>query len=344
MRRAVLVSLAVVSALGAVSGRARAGDDDVAQAQILFDEGRRRMARHDYEGACPKLAESQRLSPAIGTEFNLADCWEHVGKLASAWGAFLEVADQTHRRGETEREQAARARAAAIEPKLGRLSIDVPAAHRVADMEVRRDGELVREALWSIAVPVDAGEHRVEVRAPGRRVWSSVVSTRDGQTASIAVPELLAAQPAVAVTGRPAPPPDGSQPPAPPPPPVQPPPPVPGSPDHTAAFVTLGAAVVLAGVGVLGLVQHDAQVSSYNADSTCPPIDSSTRPPHCDDYVNAANTWRTVAVVGFVTSGLAAAGGITLWLTAPRPAASTAGSTAIHCSAGVGAIACGGAF
>src|SRR6202023_3380435 len=131
----------LVALLGAASSRpARAGD--VATAQVLFDEGRRRMAEHDYANACPKLAESQRLSPAVGTEFNLADCWEHVGKLASSWAAFLDVADLTHRRGEREREQAARQRAAALEPRLGRLIIDVPAARRVANLEVTRDGDL----------------------------------------------------------------------------------------------------------------------------------------------------------------------------------------------------------
>ena len=346
MRRALPLLLLPLAA-GSLARPAHAADDDVATAQILFDEGRKRMARHDYEGACPKLAESQRLSPAIGTEFNLADCWEHVGKLASAWGAFLEVADQTHRRGEAEREQAARARAGAIEPRLGRLSIDVTASRRIADLEVRRDGEVVRDALWSVAVPVDAGEHRVEVRAPGRRLWSAVVHTSDGQTASIAVPELLAAQPPVSLTGAPGSSTEGSSQPAPTGPAAGAG--VPGtapaaeSPDHTAAFITLGASVVLAGVGVLGLIEHDAKVADYNADSTCPPIDAATRPAHCDDFVNAANTWKTAAVVGFVTSGIALAGGITLWLTAPRPAP-VAGAIALHCAAGLGVIACGGAF
>jgi hypothetical protein len=339
-RARLLLGIAVLGALSCPARPARAADDDVATAQVLFEEGRRRMVRHDYEGACPKLAESQRLAPAIGTEFNLADCWEHVGKLASAWGAYLEVADQTHRRGETEREQAARARAGALEPHLGRLAVDVPASRRIADLEVRRDGEVLRESLWNVAVPVDAGEHRIEARAPGRGVWSAVVHTSDGQTASIAVPELPSAPPSVSVTSKPAPPADVVKPPAPVAPPIAPPE---GSADHTAALVTFGAALALTGVGVAGLLEHDTQVSNYNADTTCPSIDSATRPPHCDDMVNAANTWKTVAVVGFVTAGVAAAAGVTLWLTAPRrtPGAS---STALLCSGGFGAFGCSGTF
>ena len=184
-RLLLLVSLASASAAGVSSRQAHAAGDDVAAAQLLFDEGRRRMGQGDYANACPKLAESQRLSPAVGTEFNLAVCWEHVGKLASSWAAFLDVADLTHRRGEGEREQAARQRAEALAPRLGKLSVEVPATRRVADLEVRRDGELVRDALWGIAVPVDAGDHRVEARATGRRPWSAVVHTQDGQTATV---------------------------------------------------------------------------------------------------------------------------------------------------------------
>ena len=344
MKLAHLLVVACVVATTTSSRPARATGDDVATAQLLFDEGRRRMAQGDYASACPKLAESQRLSPAVGTEFNLADCWEHVGKLASSWGAFLDVADLTHRRGEVEREQAARQRAEALAPRLARLSVEVPAARRVADLEVRRDGELVRDALWGIAVPVDAGDHRVEAYASGRRPWSSVVHTQDGQTATVTVPDLALAPPPVPAgtsdTVSVAPPP-----PAPFPPPFPPTPPPPPGADHTAAFVVLGAAVVFAGVGVAGVVEHGTEVGDYNADSTCPAITAPGRPAHCNDLVNSANTWDTVAVVGFVAGGLALIGGVTLWLATPGPRTATAArSTSLRCFGGFGSLGCAGTF
>jgi hypothetical protein len=336
--------LLVTCALAAVTSSrpARATGDDVATAQLLFDEGRRRMAQGDYANACPKLAESQRLSPAVGTEFNLADCWEHVGKLASSWAAFLDVADLTHRRGEAERELAARQRADALAPRLGKLTIDVPAPRRIADLEVRRDGELVRDTVWGIAVPVDAGDHRIEAHASGRRPWSAVVHTQDGQTASVTVPDLAPAPPVVPVdvgNNRAAAPP-------PPSPPALPPPvaPLPG-PDHTAAFVVLGAAVVFAGVGIAGVVEHGAQVSDYNADPSCPAITAVGRPAHCNDLVNSASTWNTVAVVSFVASGIALVGGVTLWLATPGPTATTtAPASAFRCYGGFASLGCAGTF
>jgi serine/threonine-protein kinase len=323
-----LSSLAVLA-----PARALAAGDDVATAQVLFDDARKLMAQHQYADACPKLAESQRLAPAIGTEFNLADCWEHQGKFASAWAAFLEVVDQTHKRGEAQRESVARARAAAIQPKLGRLTIQVPTS--APDEQVLRDGEAVRPEVWGVAVPVDAGDHRIEAHAPGRGGWSGTVHTSDGQSATIAVPDLPIA---------PSPPPEAAPtPPAATSPPVPAPGPVVTTTDHTAALLVLGTSVVFAGVGVLGILEHDSQVSAYNSDSNCPPIDSPTRPAHCNDLVSAADSWKTVGIVGFVGAGVALAAGVTLWVLAPRHSA-TSGAAAIGCSPLAGGLACRASF
>jgi hypothetical protein len=113
--------------------------------------------------------------------------------------------------------------------------------------------------------------------------------------------------------------------------------------DHTAAALVLGSAVVLAGVGVLGVLEHGSNVSSYNADTSCPPIDATTRPAQCSDYVSAASTWNTVGIVGFVGSGAALLAGVTLWVLAPNRV-TTASTSRVVCVPGVAAIACGGVF
>jgi len=80
-RRAARV-VAAAAALVAMGGDARAADAPAAQA--LFDEAKRAMADGRWAEACPKLEESERLDPSIGTAFNLARCYEHVGRIASA--------------------------------------------------------------------------------------------------------------------------------------------------------------------------------------------------------------------------------------------------------------------
>src|SRR5205807_91874 len=92
---------------------------------VLFLEGRKLAAAGDYAAACPKFEDSYRLDPGIGTNFNLADCYEHRGLIASAWARFLDVAAATKAVGQSERERVARARAALLEPKLARLTLEV---------------------------------------------------------------------------------------------------------------------------------------------------------------------------------------------------------------------------
>jgi hypothetical protein len=336
--RAAVAALVLIATVAPSERAARAGGE-VATAQVLFEDGKRLMARGRWPEACAKLAESQRLAPAIGTEFNLADCREHEGKLASAWAAFLDVVDQTHKRGEGQREAAARARAGALEPRLGKLTIQISASlARVGDVEVRRDGELIPREAWGVALPVDAGDHGIEVRAPAHVAWTGSAHTVDGGASTVIVPDLVLApadsppsQPvATAAAPANAPPSDDA--------------PRALPPDRTAAFVVLGSAVLFAGVGAVGLVEHGANVSDYNADPTCPAISAPNRPARCNDYVSAASTWSTVGVLGFVAGGVATITGVALWITAPtRTAPRTAGRYVVCGSAGLG-MSCGGVF
>ena len=93
-RRSALLALALASSLAAARPALAQGEGErAAAAQALFDEAMRLMKADQNAAACPKLEESQRLDPGMGTEFRLAECYEKVGKLASAWAKFVSVAD-----------------------------------------------------------------------------------------------------------------------------------------------------------------------------------------------------------------------------------------------------------
>src|SRR5262249_44582016 len=122
------------------------------------------------------FAASRRLDRGLGTSLNLADCLEKLGRTASAYGVFNETAVDAQRMGDKlGRDVEARSRARALEPRLSKLSIGVSSAHRLDGMEVRRDGQVVAGDLWGMAIPVDPGEHLIEVSAPGRAPWKAKV-------------------------------------------------------------------------------------------------------------------------------------------------------------------------
>jgi hypothetical protein len=160
-----------------------------ANARVLFREARKLMEGGRFEQACPMLEESLRLDPGMGTQFNLAHCWEKLGRTASAWGLFLDVASAANAAGQAKREAAARQRANALEPQLIHLTIEVRAA--LPGLKVRRNDEMVGRAAWGTPLAVDPGPQRIEADAPGRLPWSREISAdRAGQTLSVSIPEL----------------------------------------------------------------------------------------------------------------------------------------------------------
>ena len=162
---------------------------DPATARTLFDEGRKLAANNQFDVACPKFQESYRLDPGIGTLFNLADCWEHIGRTASAWATFLQVVDEASRTKQADREKIARARATALEPKLSRLVVRVDS--KDAGLQVTKDGTIFGAAQWGSALPIDPGQHLIEARAPSKLPFQAKVQVLPGgQTVSVVVPTL----------------------------------------------------------------------------------------------------------------------------------------------------------
>ncbi len=301
-----VATVGVVAASVFVGAPSRA-DTPVPAAQALFDDAKRLMAAGQYSEACPILQESERLAPGVGTKFNLADCHQHVGRTATAWAEFIAAASGARLRGQTDREEVARARARALEAHLARLIIEVPPAARTSGLEVKRDGEAVGASQWDREIPVDPGPHLVEARE-GTRSWQATVDVAPEATVRATVGPLaertiLNAAP----TGHSAAPAT-----------VQP------RSNNTFAIV----AVALGAVGVAGLVvgatfalrstsKYDDS-RPYCAGNACSPAGLALR----DDALAAGNV-ATVAVI--VGAAALVAGGI-VWLTAPssRPQAAVA--------------------
>ena len=208
------------------------------KAAELFSEARKLVEAGDYKQACPKFEQSMSLNFGIGVQFNLADCWERIGRNASAQALFQGVAASARAAGQTERAQVAQARADALEPRLVRLLIEVKATDPA--LSVRRNRIFVEQKAWGAATPVDAGEYLIEATAPGKKLWSTrvIVPLSSTEVISVIVPPLDAAEPTKELSD------------APKEVPVKPPPPEPKPTRHRAyAYALGGLGVVSLGVG-----------------------------------------------------------------------------------------------
>jgi hypothetical protein len=203
--RALIAGLGCSLALLGAQTAAAQTETRTAVAEALYRQARDLMAAGNYDEACPKLAESQRLDPGGGTLLNLAVCHEAVGKIATAWSEFHEALSLARRDGRTDRDDLAKERIAALAGRLPRLIIDVSAASRLVDLAIELDGALLGRPTWGSALPVDPGRHTVVTTAPGRVRWERQVDVAVAEALRVEIPALSpAAPPSARVMDKPA--------------------------------------------------------------------------------------------------------------------------------------------
>ncbi|MDP9035741.1 MAG: hypothetical protein M3O50_13130 [Myxococcota bacterium] len=174
----------------------------------LFKEGRALLDQGRVALACRKLEESERLGPGGGTLLNLALCHEKEGKTATAWVEFTDALGIARRDDRQARIEFARTHIAQLEPLLSRLSIQVPPAADLPDLEIRRDGSVVGRAAWGSPIPVDPGDHLIEAAAPAKTRWKQlVVVGANAESKVLVIPVLddLPAQESAESAARPLP-------------------------------------------------------------------------------------------------------------------------------------------
>ena len=186
MRRSTFLVLVLAGTLVAVPASAQQSGEQ--QAEKLFNDAITLVSAGKYPEARPKFEESQRLDPALGTQFNLADCYEHTGKKGSARRLFGEVADAAKAAGKSEREKTSRERAAALEASAPRLTINVPPSAAALRLDRRRRAPLPA-ARWKLAQFLDAGMHTVATSAPGKKTFETKVALQDGKAMDVKIPE-----------------------------------------------------------------------------------------------------------------------------------------------------------
>ena len=289
--QSIALAIACLWLLLAAAPARAATPQQVAEAEAAFRQARTLMKQGKHREACPLLEKSQKLDPGMGTQFRLAECYEKTNRLASAWRHYRAVARMAQMTNRAKRQKFAQARAAALEPRLRKVVIALPAAvQKVVGLTVERDGKVVERSAWQLAAPVDAGLHRVKVTVPGNPPWSTEVRAgKEGSTVTVQVPSLEVLQ-----VNKPN---DGKG-------------------QRIAGLVTAGTGLVGIGAGiVVGLMAR----SSYQAaDGDCP---GNVCNQAGFDRRNRARTQGDVATVIFAVGAAAMTAGTVVWLTAPSVAA-----------------------
>jgi hypothetical protein len=176
--------------------RAQTSTGEKATAETLFQSGIELIERGRVAEACAKFDASYRVEATLGTLFRLADCYDRIGRTASAWALFSEVKSRAEATDQPARAAMAAARVADLESRLFKLSLNVQRGSGPPGLELRMNDVVIPEASWGLELPVDPGLQRLQLSAPGHRTWSATVSieTQPG-TLRVNVPELQREEP-----------------------------------------------------------------------------------------------------------------------------------------------------
>lgn len=191
---------------------------------------------------------------------------------------------------------------------MGKHLGDLEVTGGLEGAEVLLDGEGVGKLPLAAPLRAEVGTRTLEIKRDGYYPVSRVVTIATDEPARVAVEMKARAD------GNPKDPPPKDVP------PKDVPPRDTSDPGRTQRAVGWGlalAAVPALGLGVVGIVGRSGEISAYNADGTCPGADKPAQPPLCQGYVDSADRWKAVAIVGFSLGAVLAGTGLVLLLTAP---------------------------
>jgi hypothetical protein len=289
--------------LAARSAAAEPSGTERAAAETLFQQGTELLANKQYAQACEKFEGSQQLDPALGTLLRLADCYDRVGKTASAWTSFRDAASLAGSRNEGERQRIASERAVDLEKRMPKVELKMDPRTRPSGLEIRLNGANIPAASWDTPLPVDPGKQKIDATAPGRVPWSATIDILPGPGSHpIEVPALTvkpADSPRLSTAPASGSEQDGSS---------------RGTTQRTIGYALGGVAVVGAGLGAFfGYRAYQVNQSSLGQ---CRTADVNACTSDGAELRSSARHWATESTLAFVAAGTLALGGAVLILSA----------------------------
>jgi tetratricopeptide (TPR) repeat protein len=155
------------------------------RADKLFEDGRKYLSAKEYALACTAFEQSHASDPAIGTQLNIALCYEEWGKTASAYRAYVE-AERLARIKFDDRAKGARKKLDELAPKVPRLRLELPSDADPSVVILFDAKQLALEKL-SDDLLVDPGAHEVEARISGRTPKATKIEVGNGERKVITI-------------------------------------------------------------------------------------------------------------------------------------------------------------
>ncbi len=299
---AITIAIALASTANFASAQTT-NSQAIAAAQALVDDAGELMDAKKFAEACPKLEQATTLLPeGVGARLALAECYEGLGKLASAQGQYLQAEALAEKNKDTRRAREAATEAKRLKPKLATITLSVPPQVKAIDgVRLAWDGVVWEPVLWGAPIPVDIGKHTLELQAPGWKPWKAEVSVEtNGKATEQAVP-MLEKLPEVI---------------------EKKPPPRPPPPASNNWLIPVGIGIAAAGVGLgvgftIAASSKDTEAFALadkirfernSNEQLCP---ASSLDPRCSELQTLQfdrDTASRVAIAGFAVGGAAAVG------------------------------------
>lgn len=281
-------------------------------APALFAEGQRLMSQGKAAEACPKFEKALALAAQSGTKFNLADCYEKTGKLATSLTLYRQVEDATRQAGQAERSTVAKKRADALEPRVPTVVVRAPWWASTPRASITFDGRQISPGELDKPIRVDMGSHEAIARLDTNETKAQVLVDKEGESKPLAVeaPKVAAPVTSAPVTSAPVTEPPHAEPAS------------RGGAQRTVGIIVGSLGLVASGVGAVVVLGAKSSYSDATSEcgTTCP-----------RDKTMEANDARQSANFGGIVMGVGVAAlvtGVVLFFTAPRSPSSPSATTA----------------
>jgi len=325
-------------------------DEQRAAARELATSGLDAFKAGKYEQSLDSFTKAESLFHALPHLLFIARSQAKLGQYVKARESYMkiikEVLPANAPQAARDAQSTASSEVANIEPKIGRVTINVAGKEQAKDLVITIDGAAISSVVVGTPLPIDPGDHQIEGVATGLR-GKATAHVEPGQRVDVpltleqdasALPPAALAAGATAAPKQDAPPPAASATPA------SPPANAPASDQGTSsgtngmrigAYVAFGVGAVGLAAGTIFMIQSAGKTS--DADKLCTLPNGA-----CDVSVEQkvksldsdAKTAKTLGVVGFVVGGAGVGAGVALLLLAPKH--SEKSSSGLHVTPWVG--------